>query len=85
MTPARRRSGTLTAPRRVHDRDVKPHVSHVTQLIVAGKLAHFIRGGQLTAGGVMQAVTSAAQDADPDTAYEMEAAALPALRLAAAL
>jgi hypothetical protein len=50
-----------------------------------GILAHFIRGGQLTAGGVMQAVTSAAQDADPDTAYEMEAAALPALRLAAAL
>jgi hypothetical protein len=48
-------------------------------------LAHFIRGGSLTAGGIMHAVTSVAQTADADTAYEMEAAALPALRLAAAL
>lgn len=47
-------------------------------------LAHFIRGGQVTAGGVMQAITSAAQLADGDAAYAMEAAALPALELAAA-
>lgn len=47
-------------------------------------LGHFIRGGQLTAGGVMQAVTSTAQTLDnADQAYEMEALALPALRAAA--
>lgn len=51
----------------------------------AAILGHFIKGGQLTAGGVMQAITSAAQiTADGDTAYAMEAAALPALELAAA-
>ena len=38
--------------------------------------AHFIRGGQLTAGGVMQAVTSVAQTLDDaDAAHEMEASA----------
>jgi len=47
-------------------------------------LDHFIRGGQLTAGGIMQAVTSAAQTvADADAAHAMEAAALRALDLAA--
>ncbi len=49
-------------------------------------LAHFIRGGDVTAGGVMHAVTSAAQaQADADTAHEMESAALRALDIAAAL
>jgi hypothetical protein len=49
-------------------------------------LAHFIRGGDVTAGGVMHAVTSAAQaQDDADTAHEMESAALRALELAAAL
>ncbi len=49
-------------------------------------LEHFIRGGDLTAGGVMHAVTSAAQlQDDADTAHEMESAALRALDLAAAL
>ena len=48
-------------------------------------LGHFIRGGQLTAGGVMQAVTSVAQTLDDaDAAHEMEAQALRALDLAAA-
>jgi hypothetical protein len=47
-------------------------------------LDHFIRGGQMTAGGVMQAVTSAAQMIpNPDTANDMEAAALRVLELAA--
>jgi hypothetical protein len=51
----------------------------------AGILNHFIRGGDLTAGGVMHAVTSVAQTlTDADAAYEMEAAALRALELAAA-
>jgi hypothetical protein len=49
-------------------------------------LAHFIRGGDLTAGGVMQAVTAAAQvQDDADLAHEMEAAALRTLEIAAAL
>jgi hypothetical protein len=47
-------------------------------------LAHFIRGGDLTAGGVMHAVTSLAQTLeDADTAHEMESLALRALELAA--
>ncbi|MBL1120297.1 DUF932 domain-containing protein [Streptomyces sp. 110] len=47
-------------------------------------LNHFIRGGQTTAGGVMQAVTSTAQTlSDADAAHELEAMALPALAAAA--
>ena len=46
-------------------------------------LAHFIRGGQLTAGGVMQAVTSVAQTLDDaDTAHDLEAQALHVMDLA---
>jgi hypothetical protein len=49
-------------------------------------LGHFIRGGQLTAGGVMQAVTSVAQTLDDaDAAHEMESQAVRALDIAAAL
>jgi hypothetical protein len=49
-------------------------------------LDHFIKGGDLTAGGVMHAVTSAAQvQADGDTAWDLENSALEALGLAAAL
>ena len=49
-------------------------------------LDQFIRGGDLTAGGVMHAVTSAAQiQDDADTAHEMESLALRALDLAATL
>ena len=47
-------------------------------------LDHFIRGGQLTAGGIMQAVTSTAQTiTDADAAHGMEAAGLRALEIAA--
>lgn len=47
-------------------------------------LDHFIKGGQATAGGVMHAVTSAAQTlTDADAAHNLEAQALPALALAA--
>jgi hypothetical protein len=47
-------------------------------------LAHFVRGGQLTAGGVMQAVTSVAQTLDDaDTASDLEAQALRVMDLAA--
>jgi hypothetical protein len=46
----------------------------------------FVKGGQITAGGVMQAVTAAAQRTkDADKAAELEAASLKALELAYAL
>lgn len=52
----------------------------------AGVLGHFIEGGQVTAGGVMQAVTSYAQTlADPDAAYDLEAQGIAALEVAAAV
>jgi len=49
-------------------------------------LDHFIKGGDLTAGGIMHAVTSAAQvQADGDAAWDLENTALEALSLAATL
>lgn len=51
-----------------------------------GILDHFIRGGSLTAGGVLHAVTSLAQTVeDPDEAHELENSALRAMELAAAV
>jgi hypothetical protein len=50
----------------------------------AGVLDHFIQGGQMTAGGVMQAVTSFAQTImDADDAAAFEAQGVRALELAA--
>jgi hypothetical protein len=47
-------------------------------------LGYFTKGGQMTAGGVMQAVTAAAQTVeDADLAAEMEGAALGVMALAA--
>src|SRR6266581_4826844 len=47
-------------------------------------LAHFIRGAQLTAGGVLQAVTSVAQTLDDaDAAADLESQALRVMELAA--
>jgi hypothetical protein len=49
-------------------------------------MAHFIRGGDITAGGILHAVTSVAQTLpDADTAHDMEAAGLRALEIAATL
>jgi hypothetical protein len=49
-------------------------------------LLHFIRGGDVTAGGVMHAVTSVAQTLpDADAAHDMESAAVRALDIAATL
>jgi hypothetical protein len=49
-------------------------------------LQHFMESADLTAGGVMQAVTSTAQVVvSPDLAYEMEGKALDALELASTL
>ncbi|MEU8952492.1 DUF932 domain-containing protein [Streptomyces sp. NPDC048489] len=65
-------------------------IEHVTRTLKISNetkdtiLSHFIRGGQLTAGGVMQAVTSTAQTlTDADQAAALEALALPALTAAA--
>ncbi|MDX2916232.1 DUF932 domain-containing protein [Streptomyces griseiscabiei] len=66
-------------------------IEHVTKSLSIGNeakdkiLSHFIRGGQMTAGGVMQAVTSTAQTlTDADQAAALEALAVPALTAAAA-
>lgn len=51
-----------------------------------GVLDHFIRGAQLNTAGVMNAVTSYAQDVeDPDVANDIESKGVKALHLAAAL
>ncbi|MEU4377719.1 DUF932 domain-containing protein [Pseudonocardia alni] len=48
-------------------------------------LSHFIDGGLRTSGGVLHAVTAAAQGiADVDEAYEVEARGIEAMRLSAA-
>lgn len=49
-------------------------------------LDHFIRGGQLTLGGIAQAVSSVAQTiADPDAADDLEANAVKVLDMAGAV
>lgn len=48
-------------------------------------LAHFVSGGDVTSGGVLHAVTSAAQTLDDaDAAHDLERAGLKAMALAAA-
>lgn len=71
--------------------DVPATLDHVTSTCHFPKdlqdtiLGHFIRGGDLTAGGVLQAVTSTAQTLnDPDDAHDMERAGVRAMDLAAA-
>lgn len=55
-----------------------------TQAEAAGIMAHFIRGGQTTAGGVMQAVTSYAQEiTDVDRQNDVEASGVDAMLAAA--
>lgn len=51
---------------------------------INGILEHFVKGGDVTAGGVLHAVTSYAQTvADADTASDLEASAFRAMELAA--
>lgn len=51
----------------------------------ASLLDHFIQGGQITAGGIMQAVTSVAQIVDnADEATRLEESAIKAMAIAAA-
>lgn len=55
-----------------------------TDKVADGILDHFIRGGQPTAGGVMQAITSYAQTVDDaDLAYNLENVAVEAMSVAA--
>jgi hypothetical protein len=57
-----------------------------SQDTIKGVLDAFIRGGDVTAGGVMNAVTAYAQKVeDADDAFALEAAGLQALELAASL
>lgn len=72
--------------------DAQKHVEVVASRMrfsaetMAGVLDHFIRGGQMTSGGVMQAVTSFAQTvSDADLAAELEEIALDVLDTSAAL
>jgi hypothetical protein len=52
----------------------------------ASILAAFIRGGQTTAGGVLQAVTYAAQDVeDPERSNDLAASGIEAMELAASI
>ena len=47
-------------------------------------LADFIKGGQVTSGGVLNSVTSVAQKVeDPERAYDLEASAIEAMQVAA--
>jgi len=62
------------------------HVNDVTKALrftaeqTDGILSHFVQGGQMTRGGVMQAITSYAQTVgDGDEAFDLEAAAIKAL------
>ena len=55
-----------------------------TEETIRGVFDHFIRGGDITAGGVMQAVTSYAQVVpDADLAFDLENQAVEAMSLAA--
>lgn len=49
-------------------------------------LAHFITGADLSAGGILHAVTSVAQTLpDADAVHDLESTAIQAMRLAAAV
>lgn len=72
--------------------EVEPTLEHVgTKLSFSQDeqrdiLNHFVRGGDCSAGGVLHAVTSAAQtQQDADAAYDMERKAVPAMGIAAAM
>lgn len=58
-----------------------------TEAETDGILAHFIQGGQMTSGGVLNAITAYAQDPalSPDAAHELESKAIEAMEFAAAL
>lgn len=56
---------------------------HYTAEQQAGILDHFIKGAQVTCGGIMHAVTSWAQEVeDSDTAFDFESSAIDAMEVA---
>ena len=72
-------------------RDPQVTLEHVGKALRFGAeqqatiLAHFVSGGDVTSGGVLHAVTSAAQTLeDADAAHELERVGLRAMALAAA-
>jgi hypothetical protein len=74
----------------VRVREVPATIEHVAKELRFSEaqaqtiLAHFIDSGDRTAGGVLHAITSAAQTlADADAAYELERTGLKAMSLAA--
>src|SRR5207248_71650 len=59
---------------------------HYTTDQATSILAHFIPGPDISAAGIMHAITSVAQTLDdPDTAHDLETTAVQAMHLAAAL
>jgi hypothetical protein len=50
-----------------------------SQAHIDGILGHFVKGGQMTLGGVTQAITSYAQTVDGDAAFELESKAMDLL------
>ena len=91
LTPAYMEQAIAT----ITEKATKPLVDPAeTVEVVAKKMAwtedeqalifsHFIQGGQVTTGGILQAVTSAAQEvADGDRAYDLEAGAIEAMEAA---
>lgn len=66
--------------------EVVSKAMHYTEDEQALILNHFIRGAQTTCGGILQAITSAAQLVeDGDRAFDLEASAIQAMELAAAV
>lgn len=83
---------SVTETAHVPVKDPAATVEHVAKRMnytaeqTAGILDHFIRGGKVTAGGVMHAVTSYAQEIpDADVAWEFQTSALDAMAVAASI
>ena len=80
------KSGKPVTPDKIEDVKLVAKKLGFDQSAQDNVFAHFLQAGDLTAGGVMHAVTSAAKlEKDADKAADMEGAALQALELAFAL
>jgi hypothetical protein len=84
LAPIEAKAGKVIAPG-----DVSKVIEHVSKELAytadeqEAILADFIGGGQLTVGGILNAVTSVAQKVESaDAAYDLEAGALKALEVA---
>lgn len=80
------KSGKPIAPDKIEEVKLVAKKLGFDQSAQDNVFAHFLQGGDLTAGGVMHAVTSAAKlEKDADKAADMEGSAIQALELAFAL